>query len=165
MRIFFLITIVFLIVSDLYAQNGFTQKDRELLIELKVKMGEMDKRFEQRFQEIDKRFEQVDKRFEQVDKRFEQVDKRFEELREDMNKRFEQILTFLWIISGIFTALVVALIGFLFWDRRTLIEKAEERVIKKIEKEGRLIDLIGALRELAKSNPEIAKVLKQFNLL
>ncbi|MCK4786327.1 MAG: hypothetical protein KAV87_21395 [Desulfobacteraceae bacterium] len=28
-------------------RNGFTRKDRELLIELRVKMGEIDKRFEQ----------------------------------------------------------------------------------------------------------------------
>jgi hypothetical protein len=41
------------------AAEGFTQKDREMLIELKVKMGDIDNRFEQ----IDKRFEQVDKRF------------------------------------------------------------------------------------------------------
>ena len=37
--------------------HGFTQKDREVLVALKVKVEEMDKRFEQRFQEIDKRFE------------------------------------------------------------------------------------------------------------
>jgi len=47
-----------------FAENGFTQKDRELLIKLKVKMVEMDKRFEP-------------------------IDKRISELREDMNKRFE----------------------------------------------------------------------------
>ena len=52
----------FLSLSSLstLAEDGFTQKDRELLIELRVKM-----------QEIDKRFEQIDKRFDQVDKRFE----------------------------------------------------------------------------------------------
>ena len=76
------------------AQDGFTQKDRELLIRLAVKMEEIDKRFEQvdkRFEQVDKRFEQVDKRFEQVNKRFEQVDKRFDELRTDTNKRFEEL--------------------------------------------------------------------------
>ena len=45
--------------------------------------------------QMDKRFEELredmNRRFEQVDKRFEQVDKRFEELREDMNRRFEQV--------------------------------------------------------------------------
>ena len=37
------------------AENGFTQKDRALLIELRLKMGEIDKRFEQ----VDKRFDQL----------------------------------------------------------------------------------------------------------
>ena len=37
------------------AENGFTQKDRELLIELRVRMGEIDKRFDQ----VDKRFEDM----------------------------------------------------------------------------------------------------------
>lgn len=37
----------------------YTQKDRDLLIEIRTKIHEIDKRFEQ----IDKRFEQIDKRF------------------------------------------------------------------------------------------------------
>ena len=160
--IFHIVIIYFSCFSgEVYAGDGFTQKDRELLIELRVKMIE-----------IDKRFEQIDKRFEQVDKRFEQVDKRFEELREDMNKRFEQVdkrfeqmFNFLWIITGIFTAIMVGNIGFAYWDRRTIIKKAKDETIAEIEKEGRVRDLINALRELAKNNQEIAKILRQFNLL
>ena len=128
--IFFLIIYFsFLSTSALLAQDSFTQKDRELLIELKVKIGE-----------IDKRFEQID-------------------------KRFEQMMDFLKILSAIFTSLVIAVIGFAYWDRRTIIKKAKEETIAEIEKEGRLRDLIMALRELAKRHPELAELLKQFNLL
>jgi len=133
---FLIISFTFLSASALLAQDGFTQKDRELLIELKVKMGE-----------IDKRFEQIDKRFEQID------------------KRFEQMMDFLKILSAIFTSLVIAVIGFAYWDRRTIIKKAKEETIAEIEKEGRLRDLIMALRELAKRQPELAELLKQFRLL
>ena len=112
--------------SPALSADGFTQKDRELLIELKVKMGEIDKRFEQidkRFEDLredmNTRFEQVDKRFEQVDKRFEQVDKRFEQV----DKRFEEILSFLAILAGIFSSMVIAVFGFAYWDRRTLLKK------------------------------------------
>ena len=58
--------LLFLVFSVIpaFAEDGFTHKDRELLIKLKVKMVEMDKRFEP-------------------------IDKRISELREDMNKRFE----------------------------------------------------------------------------
>ena len=135
--IFFLIIYFsFLSTSALLAQDSFTQKDRELLIELKVRIGE-----------IDKRFEQIDKRFEQID------------------KRFEQMMDFLKILSAIFTTLVIAVIGFAYWDRRTIIKKAKEETIAEIEKEGRLRDLIMALRELAKRQPELAELLKQFRLL
>jgi len=143
------------------AEDGFTQKDRELLIELKVKIGEIDKRFEQ----IDKRFEQVDKRFEQVDKRFEQVDRRIGELRGDMNKRFEEMFNFLYILSGIFTSLVVVVIGLLFWDRRTIIREARREAIEFIEKEGILRRLIDAFKDLSKEDRRIAEVLRKYNLL
>ena len=134
--LFLIISFTFLSASALLAQDGFTQKDRELLIELKVKMGE-----------IDKRFEQIDKRFEQID------------------KRFEQMMDFLKILSAIFTSLVIAVIGFAYWDRRTIIKKAKEETIAEIEKEGRLRDLIMALRELGQRHPELAELLKQFHLL
>ena len=120
--LFLIISFTFLSTSVLLAQDGFTQKDRELLIELKVKMGEID-------------------------------------------KRFEQMMDFLKILSAIFTSLVIAVIGFAYWDRRTIIKKAKEETIAEIEKEGRLRDLIMALRELAKRQPELAELLKQFRLL
>jgi hypothetical protein len=55
--------------------------------------------------------------------------------------------------------------GLVFWDRKTLITKAKEETIKEIEKEGRLKDLICALRKLAKNDQKLAEVLQQFNLL
>ena len=54
--VFFLAAIlVFFLSAPARASDGFTQKDRELLITLKVKVEEIDKRFEQ----IDKRFDQM----------------------------------------------------------------------------------------------------------
>ena len=93
MRYFVTGVVLFLLTFSFpaLAEDGFTKKDRELLIELRVKMGE-----------IDKRFEQIDKRFEQVD------------------KRFEDMFNFLYILAGIFTSLVAVVIGFGYWDRRTI---------------------------------------------
>jgi len=122
---------------------------------------EMDKRFSEIQREMDKRFEQVDKRFEQIDKRFEQVDRRFE----DINERFREMLNFMWILAGIFTTLTAVVIGFAYWDRRTIIRKARDEAIERIEREGRLQDFIRALRAFAEKNSEFAKILKSFNLL
>ena len=47
----------------------------------------------------------------------EQTDKRFEQV----NKRFDQIMNFLWILTAIFTTLTATVIGFAYWDRRTII--------------------------------------------
>lgn len=118
-----------LVTIPAIAENGFTQKDRELLIELKVKVGE-----------IDKRFEQVD-------------------------KRFDQLTQFLYILAGIFTSLVVAVIGFAYWDRRTIIREARREAIEFIEKEGMLRRVLDALKEFSREDKRLAEALRRFNLL
>ncbi len=142
-------------------QSGFTQKDRELLIELRVRILEIDKRFEQ----IDKRFEQIDKRFEDIDRRFAHVEQRITDLRDDMNRRFEQLMHFLYILSGIFTALVVTVIGFAYWDRRTIIREARREAIEWIEQEGAWRRLLDVLREWSEEHPRLAEILKRHHLL
>ena len=147
-----------LVVPVCYAESGFTQEDRDRLIRLEATLQTF-------MQQVDKRFEQVDKRFEQVDKRFEQMDKRIDDLREDMNKRFEQMMTFLWILAGIFTALVAAVIGFAYWDRRTIIRRAKEEAMEEMKKEGLLRSIIQVLKEMAPDNPKLAESLRKYNLL
>jgi len=150
----------------------------EIKATLKAFMREMDKRFEQvdkRFEQIDKRFEQIDKRFELVDKRItdlrEGLNKRLTDLREDMNKRFEQVnqrfeelFTFLWIITGIFTTLTTSVIAFAWWDRRTIIRKAREETIDYLRRED-LKKLVDVLKEKAKSDRELAEILRQYGLM
>ncbi|ROQ93344.1 coiled-coil domain-containing protein [Desulfosoma caldarium] len=164
--------------SVLAQEPGFTRQDRDLLIELRTRMLEIDKRFEQinkifeqidkRFEQVDKRFEQIEKRFEQIDKRFEQIDKRFEQVDkrfEQVDKRFEQLMHFLYILAGIFTSLVVAVIGFAYWDRRTIISQAKKETKEDLEREGRLRDVILALREFAAKNEDLASILRSYHLL
>ena len=135
--------LIFFIPFPTFAEDGFTQKDRELLIELKVKM------------------EQIDKRFDQIDKRFDQVDKRFD----DVNNRFEDMFHFFYILAGIFTSLVVVVIGFAYWDRRTMIREAKREAIEFMEKEGILRRILDALKELSREDTKLADALRRFNLL
>jgi len=116
------VTLCLLLFSSpisLFASDGFTKEDRELLITLKVKM------------------EQIDKRVEQIDKRFEQID-----------KRIGEIITFMRMLVVIFSSITAATIGFAIWDRRTMIQPFEER-IKKIEEEkiDRTISVLRLLAE------------------
>jgi nitrate reductase NapE component len=155
---------------------GFAQEDRDRLIRmestLQVFMQQVDKRFEELRADVDRRFEQVDKRFEQVDKRitelredmnkrFEQVDKRFEQV----DKRFEELITFMWILAGVFTALTVAVIGFAYWDRRTIIRRAKLETIEELEERGKLRALLEAMRAVAAKDSTMADALRRFNLL
>ena len=148
----YILVFYFLITAPCFAEKtSFTQEDRERLVRLeatlKVFMQQVDKRFTELREDMNKRFEQVDKRFEQVD------------------KRFEQMMNFLWMLVGIFTTLTGVVIGFAYWDRRTIVRKARDEAIEAIEKEGRLSDLIKALRKLASEEKRVAVVLRSFGLL
>ena len=124
--------------------SGFTQEDRERLVRLETTL--------QMFME-------------QTDKQFGQVDNRLGDLRSDMNNRFEQLTSFLWMLVGLFSAMTVGTIGFAFWDRRTMVNKARDEAIQIIEKDGNLSHLIQALRQLAPDDPKLANVLRTYKLL
>ena len=109
---------------------------------------------------------------EQTDERFEQIDKRIDELRQDMNarfeqvnKQFEQLYTFLWIITGIFTTLTISVIGFAWWDRRTIIKKAREETVEYLERDGIVRKLVEVLKEKARTDKELEAILRKFGLL
>ena len=123
--------------------------------------ADMNRRFEELRADMNKRFEEMDKRFEDIDKRFEDMDKRFEE----MNKRFDDMFHYLNILAGIFTTLTVFVIGFAYWDRRTIISKAKDETIRELENSGKLRDLIFVLREKAKTDSELERILKEHRLL
>ncbi|MBI3359204.1 MAG: hypothetical protein HY037_06475 [Nitrospirae bacterium] len=139
--------------TPLYAANGFTQKDREILIELKMKAGEIDRRFEQ----IDKRFEQVDKRFEQVDKRFEQVDKRSD----GIERRLERLESGMMWGFGLLFSSMLGMVGFVLWDRRSALAPA---IRKSRELEEREDMIEKALKEYAKIEPRFAEILKTLKM-
>jgi predicted transcriptional regulator len=143
---------------------GFAQENvtlEKVYRELKV----AEARNEERFIGLDKRFEQIDKRFEQIDKRFEQIDKRLDQV----DKRISDLTQFLWILSGIFTAMMVAMMGLLFWDRSTIVEKSVQESVNRV-KDG-MADkdtnerILAVLRELAKTDSAVADVLRKANVL
>ena len=162
-RFFILVFVLFILINlqvGFAKEVGFTQEDRERLIRLEATLQTF-------MEQTNKRFEDMNKRFEDMNKRFEDMNKRFEELREDMNSRFEQLYTFLWIITGVFTTLTLGVIGFAYWDRRTIIRKAKEESVEEVDRRfnlNQLKKLINALRELAGEDEKVARVLRQFGL-
>lgn len=141
--------------TGLAQAQAFTQDDRDRLIRmeatLQVFMQQVDKRFEELRADVDKRMDELRS---DMNKRFEQVDKRFEEL-----------LTFMWILAGIFTALVVSVIGFAYWDRRSIIRRARIETIEELEERGRLRAILEVMRAVAAKDSNMAEALRRFNLL
>ena len=125
------------------AQNGFTQKDRELLIRLDTKVSEMDKRFVDLREDMNKRFEQVD-------------------------KRFGEMMAYIGILAAIFAAITVGTISFALWDRRTMVRPFESKVAeldKRITANSEKYEnLVPVLKEYASKNKKFADILQQFNL-
>jgi DNA repair exonuclease SbcCD ATPase subunit len=116
-------------------------------------------------EKIDLRFEANEVRFDAIDARFEAMDRRIDGLRETMLALF-----------GAMMALIVALFGYIAWDRRTMVKPLQER-LDRIERDlardlelqheegSRLTRLVKVLREMAKTDPKLAEVLRNFSLL
>jgi flavodoxin len=133
--------------EDEYRPIPYTQKDRDLLI----KLDERTKYLEQL----------INERTNYLNERIDNLQKQIDGLREDMKWQF-----------GVLFTLVVALFGFIIWDRRTFMKPLEEKVIslneetKNIKEKVQLNErLLQALRELSLTDEKLREILKQFNLL
>ena len=74
---------------------------------------------------------------------------------ENMDKRFDQLFSFLWAIVGIFTAMMVSVFGFAFWDRKLSLAPLKRENIKTLN----------ALRDFAEHQPKLREILKNAGLL
>jgi len=166
---------IFIIFILLFIANANTTNEEILKklnkIEQKIQTIEQNQRLMKqemklRFEAIDKRFEAIDKRFEMmnenINKRFEAIDKRFE----DMNRRFETLTNFILAL----TAGIFGLIGFMMWDRRTVVEKAKREMEnsdlfnKKADRE--YVDkLIKAMNELLAKDETARDVFKKYGII
>ena len=122
-----------LAATPAFAADGFTQQDRDMLIELKARVDQLEKRMEERFEQVD--------------------------------YRFDDMFNFFYILTGIFTAIMVASIGFAFWDRRTVIRQARKEAVDFIEQEGVTRRMLQALQTAAQEDEALAKAMRNFNLL
>ena len=89
----------------------------------------VDKRFDSLIREISQRFESIDKRFELMDQRFERMENQFDTRIASIEKQISNLGAY---ILAIFAA-IIALIGYVIWDRKTAFEKAFSETFQKIE--------------------------------
>ena len=166
----FFILFTFIPAAYLYALTPDQERQLfQILGEIKGELRQINKRIEEVNTSLSKRIDDTNKRIEEVNtslsKRIDDTNRRIEEVNRSLNERIDKLIDIMIGITATFAGLVGAMMGLVFWDRKTLITKAKEETIKEIEKEGRLKDLICALRKLAKNDQKLAEVLQQFNLL
>jgi len=100
---------------------------------------------------LEKRIDGVEKRIDGVEKRIDGVEKRLDFLQATILGGF-----------GILFTGMMALIGFVLWDRRTALAPA---IRKNRELEEREELLERALKEYAKEEPRLAEILKSLRIL
>ena len=74
---------------------------------------------------------------------------------EAADKRFDQLFNFLWAIIGIFTAMMISVFGFAFWDRKLSLAPLKNQDEK----------ILSVLRDYAKQQPKLLEILKNAGLL
>jgi hypothetical protein len=90
------------------------------------------------------------------------IDTKIDGLRAEMNarfesidKRFDQLFNFLWAFIGIFTAMMVSVFGFAFWDRKLSLAPLKMENLKTLN----------ALRDFAEHQPKLREILKNAGLM
>jgi len=119
----------------------FTLDDRDRIIRTEQNLESLRTEMKARFDGVNS----------EMNSRFEAVNTRFE----NMDKRFDQLFNFLWAIIGIFSTMMISVFGFAFWDRKLSLApmKREEEKIKTV------------LRELSRSQPKLAEIMRQAGML
>ena len=118
----------------------------------------------------------MNQRFETIDQRFEAVDQRLNELRNDMNSRIIGLQNTMLALFGAIITLIVALFGYIVWDRRTMVKPLAERldrleydILRDLDfrhKEGSVVSrLVKALTKHARNDPKLTEILRDFSLL
>lgn len=121
--------------------------DREI-VERLTRLEEGQKASAQRLDDTNRRMEEG---FKSLNQRIDDTNHRIDELRE----------TLLWS-SGVLCSGMLALVGFVLWDRRSALAPAVRQMEMLREREEKLE---AALREYALKSPELAESLKKMGLL
>jgi hypothetical protein len=86
-----------------------------------------------------------------TEQKVEAVNQRFDA----MDKRFDQLFNFLWAFIGIFTAMMISVFGFAFWDRKLSLAPIKMDNLKTLN----------ALRDFAEHQPKLREILRNAGLL
>jgi hypothetical protein len=137
---FFLFGLWFSLNSyPIFAQT-FTPEDRARMIRTETKLEELEKRMLERFDQVD--------------------------------KRFEDNLSYIGYMIGLFGSMFALTLIFALWDRRTMVRPFETKVneidaelLKLKNNKNTQLKIVSVLRDLSKTDPKLADILKSHKLL
>ena len=115
----------------------YTLADRDRAIQTEAKINALENTLTARFQSIDKQF------------MYQQ-------------KQIDDIKTLFYWGFGILITLIIFMLGYMIWDRRTAMQPALLQASKAEENSRNLISM---LREYAKKHPDLAEILRTHGML
>ncbi len=151
-----LFTVLFFLglACQLFSQSRevpFTLDDRDRIMRTEEKLIALENKLDNSIgslrSEMNARFEAVDSRFNSMDSKLASMDTKFE--------------TLYWAF-GIVIALILFLLGYIIWDRRTALNPVQD---KTNNLENRLTKLEIVVKEQARKDPVFAELLRHAGIL
>ena len=82
-----------------------------------------------------------------------------------MDVKFEAVnerIDYIFWLQGVIVALILFMLGYMIWDRRTALQPALD---KAIDADAKSTNLIKTLREYSKKHPDLAEILRSHGIL
>jgi predicted PurR-regulated permease PerM len=163
MKRFFSISIIILLaVSSAFAQNRqavpFTLDDRDRLIKLEADVNSIRNEINSLRNEINSLRNEMNSLRSEMNTNLQSIDKQFLYQQKQMD---DLKVLFYWGF-GIMITLMIFMLGYMIWDRRTALKPALDKA-EDVDYKTR--NLISALREYARSHPDLADILRTNGLL
>ncbi len=117
--------------------DKFTSDDRKVLTDLQVKVGQLEVKLDENQKQNQLQFINID-------------------------KRFDNLQTFLYWGFGILISFMGFLLGFVLWDRRTTLAPVTRETEELKKQENKILDV---LREYSEKVPELRQLLKNAGIL
>ncbi|GIV27594.1 MAG: hypothetical protein KatS3mg027_1408 [Bacteroidia bacterium] len=162
-----IISLFILFTSSILGQNNSLsreEEDKRANTPVPFTLGDRDRILKMEF-EITELREEMLLRFENQQQQLQAMEKNNQERLEALEKKYDLMFSILY-------GLIIAMFGYIIWDRRSFL-KPLEKIVQKLmydtenikTNQEKFDNLINALKELAKTDENVKKVLQQFHLL
>jgi hypothetical protein len=129
----------------------YTLADRDRLIKVEAEIGSVRNEMNSLRSEMNSLRSEMNAFRNEINARLESQQKQIDDLK----------TLFFWGFSIIIT-LIIFMLGYMIWDRRTALKPA---LLKAEDATDKTRNLTAALREYARSHPDLAEILKTYGLL